>query len=263
MRILMRSLTGTFVLILFVGVAALGAEPATPIGDEPVVVSGTLECLADTPPADAGEVTGIHVHRWDASDPRLEGEADYAGTWRVYDIPAEDSGVPADQESAIYSIVNEGGSWLCEESRLEPPPATGERGTLVFEGQGDYAGLTAYLQVDWSQAPYVFTGPPGPGRHWRPGPGTSDGPRRRGHAAPARRDTWHGSGKVSVTDILFHQPRSVGPAQDSIKGKDSGYGIAATHHGGPPHRHGGRFARRRRIRVHPGPEWLGGAPGLQ
>lgn len=158
MRTLLRSLTGTIVLTLLVCAVAIGAEPVTPDGDQPVVVSGTLECLADTPPAGTGEVADFHVHRWEASDPRLEGEVDYSGTWRLFDTPAEDSGTPADQDSAIYSIVNEGGSWLCEETRLDPPPATGQRGTLVFDGQGEYAGLTAYLQVDWSQAPYQFSG---------------------------------------------------------------------------------------------------------
>jgi hypothetical protein len=157
MRVLLRSLTGTFVLILSIGALASGAEPVTP-NDGPVAVSGTLECLADAPTAESGDVVGVHVHRWDASDPRLEGEVDYSGTWRLYDTPSEDSGVPADEASAIYSIVNSGGSWLCEESRLDPPPATGQDGTLVFQGQGDYAGLTAYLHIDWSQAPYEFDG---------------------------------------------------------------------------------------------------------
>ena len=51
MRTLLRSLTGTIILTLLVCAVAIGAEPVTPDGDQPVVVSGTLECLADTPPA--------------------------------------------------------------------------------------------------------------------------------------------------------------------------------------------------------------------
>ncbi len=66
---------------------------------------------------------------------------------------------PAASDAALYSIVNEGGSWLCEASRAaEQPISDGDRHTLVFNGEGEYEGLTAYLTIDWSQAPYVFSG---------------------------------------------------------------------------------------------------------
>jgi hypothetical protein len=162
MRFLPRSLVGTFILILLAGglaMAADPAEPATPVGAEPVAVSGTLDCGTDAAAPDAAAGTTVNVHQWAASDPRLEGEASYTGHWQLYPTPAEDSGVPAEQESAVYSIVNEGGSWLCEESRTpEPPSSPGERQTLIFTGQGEYEGLTAYLEVDLSQAPYAFSG---------------------------------------------------------------------------------------------------------
>ena len=98
----------------------------------------------------------VNVHRWQASDARLGGEATYTGQWQLYEPPAEDSGTGGD--AAVYEIVNEGGHWLCEASRaLTPGDAPGAH-TLVFNGEGDYEGMTAYLDVDWSQAPFAFTG---------------------------------------------------------------------------------------------------------
>jgi hypothetical protein len=159
MRILGRSLVGAAVLILVGAGGAVAAEPGTPVGSDPVAVSGTLECPTDAAASDAATDTTVNVHHWSASDPRLGGEAIYRGQWRLYDGPAEDGGVPAAQQTAVYSIVNEGGSWLCEETRTpQPPRSEGDRQTLVFTGQGEYEGLTAYLEVDLTQAPYVFSG---------------------------------------------------------------------------------------------------------
>jgi hypothetical protein len=160
MRIVSRSLVCATAAILFIGAMAVGAETSTPLGDEPVAVSGTLTCPAGE--AATGTVASdesVTVHHWTASDPRLEGEAVYSGHWRLYEPPAEDSGVPAAQDAAVYSIVNEGGSWLCQQTRTpEQPRSPGDRQTLIFTGQGDYAGLTAYLEVDLSEAPYAFSG---------------------------------------------------------------------------------------------------------
>ena len=61
-------------------------------------------------------------------------------------------------EAAVYEIVNEGGHWLCEASRAVAPGDAPGAHTLVFNGEGDYEGMTAYLDVDWSQAPFAFTG---------------------------------------------------------------------------------------------------------
>ena len=123
MRIVSRSLASATAAILILGGTAIGAETATPVGDEPVAVSGTLECpVGETGTEAADSDTSVTVHRWTASDPRLQGEAVYSGRWRLYEPPAEDRGVPAAQDAAIYSIVNEGGSWLCEETRTPGPP---------------------------------------------------------------------------------------------------------------------------------------------
>lgn len=170
MRTLRLSLTGTAILMLLVAaggsVAARSEEPAE--GTEatsPVVVSGTLECLGEVSAEEVGEEDTtaaedavVNLHRWEASDPRLSGEVTYTGQWQLYEEPSEDSGSVADADPSVYAIVNEGGRWLCEASRaVAPGDRTGEH-TLLFSGEGEYEGMTAYLQVDWSQAPYAFSG---------------------------------------------------------------------------------------------------------
>jgi len=163
MRTLRLSLAGTIVLMLLGGSSlsvAAQTEDATESTD-PVVVSGTLECLGEVPadqdPA-AAEVGVVNLHRWEASDPRLGGEVNYAGQWQLYQEPSEDSGTSDQADAATYAIVNDGGRWLCEASRMVPPGDRAGAHTLVFSGEGEYEGLTAYLQVDWSQAPYAFSG---------------------------------------------------------------------------------------------------------
>jgi hypothetical protein len=156
MRILLRSLIGTFLLLVVAVGPSAATEPAQPAGGEPVVVTGTLDCSAEGAAEAAGD---LNIHHWTADDARLTGDATYSGRWQLYDTPAEDGGIPAEQQAAVYDIVNEGGSWLCEETRTpEPPQAPGDRSTLVFTGQGDYEGMTAYIEVDLTQAPYAFSG---------------------------------------------------------------------------------------------------------
>lgn len=160
-------LVGTSILALLVGPNVATAQDAEDAEQPPpIVVSGTLDCgtggAAD--PSAAPDASGVPadavatVHEWSASDPRLSGDAAYTGRWQLYEPPAEDAAASA---SAVYEIVNEGGAWLCETSRPEgtsSAPEPGEQHTLVFTGEGAYAGMTAYLHVDWSQAPYAFTG---------------------------------------------------------------------------------------------------------
>ena len=166
MRTLRLSLTGTIILMLLGGTSIATATEGEEATDAttPVVVSGSLDCLGEVPAGEepsaspAPEAEVVNLHRWVASDPRLEGEATYTGKWQIYDEPSEDTGVIGDTDPAIYAIVNEGGRWLCEASRVVAPGDRPGSHTLLFSGEGEYEGLTAYLQVDWSQAPYVFTG---------------------------------------------------------------------------------------------------------
>lgn len=156
MRTMRLSLAGTIILALLggtsvaVGQEAEDAEAAT----TPVVVSGALECLGEDPT----QATVVNLHQWQASDPRLEGAATYTGRWMVYGQPEEDRGEGTAEDATLYAIVNEGGQWLCEASRLPDPMVPSEQHTLVFSGQGEYEGMTAYLHIDWSEAPYAFTG---------------------------------------------------------------------------------------------------------
>lgn len=159
------SLSGTLMLLLLTVPTAMAADEPAATGSEPVVVSGTLDCDVDaaaSPAADGSTDTStasiLNLHEWTASDPRLSGDVSYSGHWQLYGVPQEDGGDPAASDPTVYSIVNEGGSWLCETSRTAEPPAAGGPHTLVFNGEGDYEGLTAYLEVDFSQAPYAFTG---------------------------------------------------------------------------------------------------------
>jgi hypothetical protein len=147
----------TMIFAVLAGGIAAAADSDVPTAAAPVVVSGTLDCDVDAA-TDASSVTDVNVHSWQASDPRLEGQAAYTGHWQIYTPPAEDSG-SGEPASAAYAIVNDGGSWLCTETRTSDPPRTeADRHTLVFTGEGDYAGYTAYLQVDFSQTPYAFSG---------------------------------------------------------------------------------------------------------
>jgi hypothetical protein len=157
MRTMRLSLAGTIILALLGGTSIAFAQEAEDgeAATSPVVVSGTLECLGEEPAQDAV----VNLHQWQASDPRLEGAATYAGRWLVYGEPAEDRGDSSTaRDAALYAIVNDGGQWLCETSRLPDPMVPSEQHTLVFSGQGEYEGMTAYLHIDWSEAPYAFTG---------------------------------------------------------------------------------------------------------
>ncbi len=164
MRNLLHPLIVMSVLMLLGGTSVATAQEAeeTTAAAEPVVVSGTLECLGEVPAdeasgADASLGTDVvNVHRWQASDERLGGEATYTGQWQLYEQPAEDSGPGGD--AVLYEIVNDGGHWLCETSRAVAPGDAPGAHTLVFNGEGEYEGMTAYLNVDWSQTPYAFTG---------------------------------------------------------------------------------------------------------
>jgi hypothetical protein len=167
MRTLLRLLTALSVLALLAGSSVVVARDAQDDGaTAPVVVTGTLECLGESPASEAAgagasaapAAAKVTVHEWVASDPRLSGEVAYTGRWHVYGEPSEDAGTPSAQDQAIYQIVNEGGTWLCEASRIPDPMVPGEEHTLVFSGEGAYEGMTAYLHVDWSQAPYAFSG---------------------------------------------------------------------------------------------------------
>ena len=148
------------------------AQDAERAASSPVTVTGTLACeraSAEDPASDdvagpdhAGPVTR---HTWDASDPRLTGSAAYVGRWRLYDQPSAETcscsatAAAVDDEQTTYRVVNDGGSWLCVTTRANGPIETGSNAhTVVLQGEDAYAGLTAYLVIDWGNEPFTFAG---------------------------------------------------------------------------------------------------------
>jgi hypothetical protein len=162
MQTLKVSFAGLVAIALLAG-ASVAAVAQTEVAEDsaPVVISGTLECL-DSGPTDDGDPIGqstVTVHAWQADDTRLTGEVNYGGRWQLYEEPAEDADDPtAGQEAAVYEIVNDGGSWLCEATRTSAPRTGDDGHTLVFNGEDGYEGLTAYLHVDWNTTPFTFSG---------------------------------------------------------------------------------------------------------
>jgi hypothetical protein len=164
MQTLRLTLTGAVILVLLVAtsLAVMAQDEATDVSVAPVVVTGTFDCTEGTGEGD--EPIGqsvMTVHAWQATDPRLSGEAAYTGHWHIYDPPSEDAGDPAAidvSDEAVYEIVNDGGGWICEASRTALPRTGDTTHTLVFSGEGEYEGMTAYLHVDWSATPFTFSG---------------------------------------------------------------------------------------------------------
>ena len=155
-------LTGAVVLGLLATTSLTAVaqdEDDAQVSVAPVVVTGTLDCTDAAAEGDGaiGQST-MTVHAWQATDPRLSGEAAYSGHWQLYEPPAEAADEPTPGDEAVYEIVNDGGGWLCEASRTAAPRTTDLDHTLVFSGEGEYAGLTAYLHVDWSTTPFTFSG---------------------------------------------------------------------------------------------------------
>jgi len=169
MRTLRLTLVGPVILALLAGLGSAVVAQTEEASDEmsPAAATGTLEFAA--PPAEGelgegGEVImhedeTVHVHEWNATDPRLTGTATYTGAWHLYDPPTEDCGDPeAMDEPVLYEIVNDGGGWRCGGARAPVPGPDGATNvhTLVFRGTGEYEGLSAYILVDWSTSPYTY-----------------------------------------------------------------------------------------------------------
>jgi hypothetical protein len=167
MRTLRLTLVAPVILALLAGLGATVVAQETSDEMVPASATGTLEFLEPTVEGETGdgdeafmhEAEATHVHAWNASDPRLTGNATYTGTWHLYDPPSEDCGDPEAQDKpALYEIVNDGGGWRCAGARAPVPGPDGATNvhTLVFRGTGGYEGLSAYILVDWSASPYTF-----------------------------------------------------------------------------------------------------------
>ena len=154
MRTLRVSLIGTVVMALLGGTGAMVAaqegdgEPPTPNG---VVISATESAHAQgfqvrESPDQAyfaySEDTRSD-YTYEATDPRLSGQATYIGKWRYYPSP-----VDANVEAVALTVVNEDGTWAGT-GRGIASPDFGDILWLVLTGDGAYEGLTAYLTQDY------------------------------------------------------------------------------------------------------------------
>lgn len=149
------------VLIIAAPLAAQSGDPDT----APAFVTGTI---VDGSGGTSERITyedGFMVidvesgpDRWESTDDRLSGEVTYSGLWRRYPAPAQ-----MQVEAATYELVNDGGRWVGEATALATADLPGWD-TVMFTGADGYAGLTAYVVIDWAGGSEDFYGAifPGP-----------------------------------------------------------------------------------------------------
>jgi hypothetical protein len=156
-----RMLAAGLAASLMVAVTALGTAAQTPPPDAlaPASVTGTLGAgEGDPTPGERSEQDGIVQTRGftmsgldvTSSDPRLAGEYSYAGNSDEYA-----GGVRA--QAGSVAIRDDLGAWVGTSTEILGA-AVGDIETILLAGEGAYAGLTAYLIVDWSQPTRPFKG---------------------------------------------------------------------------------------------------------
>ena len=145
-------------------VVPLGATAQDPVeAGTPAIVSGQISLAASCQqpkPEQVGDVRQEYGYRcapqrWDFADPRLNGSA--ASEWNadVYRIDGRVYSVT----SGGYEVDNETGGWSC----VSPASVVGGAGLftdglsavsalerLTCVGRGDNEGLTAILELDWT-----------------------------------------------------------------------------------------------------------------
>jgi len=131
--------------------AAAPISEAEVEGPQPTGVVITSSWLDGTEPSADAETGSASVaiddvrlfSSWEASDPRLSGDATYMSTWHYY--PELDS----ELEAVRWTVVNDGGSWTGTGRGIYSPEAVyGDYVSAVLAGQDAYEGLTAYLMMD-------------------------------------------------------------------------------------------------------------------
>jgi hypothetical protein len=153
MRTIRNALVAPLVLALLAGLG--GTALAQTSGQESTAATGTLEFTSTT--GSGGDE--VHVHTWTSSDPRLTGTATYTGSWQLYAPPAEDCDDPDRTAPPLYEIVNDGGTWACSGIHAPIPGPDGASNVhmIALTGTGDYAGLFAYILIDWGTDPFTFS----------------------------------------------------------------------------------------------------------
>lgn len=173
-RIAIIAATTVLMAVLGVGALIAGAQspdvsPPTPDRKAAVYVTGTLGKGRWSPTP--GEVTtqdGITQTRGFAfsglnvtsSDPRLGGVYSYVGNSDEYP-----GGIKA--QTGRTEIRDDVGAWVGASTEYV---ANGDLETMMLTGDRAYAGLTAYLVVDWGQPDRPFTGIIFPGEMPEPPP---------------------------------------------------------------------------------------------
>jgi hypothetical protein len=162
MRTTFMTLIATGTLVLVAAGVAVGQTPAGPItvdiSDLHLVSPGVLR--PDETRTVYQEQGRQMTMTWQAEDPRLSGEVTCAGNRLV----ARDGSFV---EAEAFVITTDDGRWLGHSTgRLaaQPmpdlvvgsgllPPAPDHQDVVVLRGDGGYAGLSAVVDIDWSQDP--------------------------------------------------------------------------------------------------------------
>ena len=97
-----------------------------------------------TPDGISENVGGVNVFRFEASDPRLTGDATVTSNWVLIEDAESFGSLNAD----TYELSNDGGSWHGESTGFGSP-GFGAGRTIILVGQDGYDGLTAYLHGEF------------------------------------------------------------------------------------------------------------------
>lgn len=177
MRVPRPSLTAIVVAILLgsLPTSGLAGWVEHPVPGGPAAVDGvcTLEAVVSPGTNERirheqyGMEDVVHDYRWEASDPRLSGDARGRATWFGWYAP-EFVAVSV----VSWTFVNEHGRWTGTATGLADQASTGVD-AVTLTGHGGYAGLTAYLVFVWDEVPARFHGVIFEGS--LPGPSTVEG----------------------------------------------------------------------------------------
>jgi hypothetical protein len=119
-------------------------------------VSGSVNGVAETSPN--GVVTnrgqGWTLSSVGLSDPRLEGTVSNMWNWDEYK-----TGQPHTNEVGGFRIENDDGAWQMRPVvQIKYPDGTYSGWTGIFDGEGDYAGLTAIAEVQEGGSGFTLRG---------------------------------------------------------------------------------------------------------
>jgi hypothetical protein len=157
---ILHALTGavlTAALVACIPLAAM-AQSSDPMAAAVVTGSVTQSNEDFDAPGELSEIPGGArtsgfglKETWESSDPRLSGEVAYLGSWHYYFAPAS-----AAVAASSWQVANSGGSWKGTGTAFGSE--TSDKGVVVLQGSGGYAGLSAYLVFDGLGTDATFEG---------------------------------------------------------------------------------------------------------